>query len=1306
MPTGRTLTGVSTLTNFNIPYKKTIGHKFRDVIATCGHYLKPVKKYIFPNFIAVHYVYIIFMTILCSILIYPCHNARYIDILFISCGAVTQGGLNTIDVNGLKLYQQIIIYIICCLCTPIAIHGCLAFVRLYWFERYFDDIKNTSKRNFKMRRTRTILHREMTKRRTMTTRTQSHQISMHSIPAATSNHGHPIYRSDTADTNFQEKLFSGLKVNRDEQSLTSNQSSQSTWRSSNMVSNMSQEQPNSNNNTNSNNNSNSNSNITSTDKTSNSSTINSIHSNNDNDNIPKTNKRGPLPIPGERFAKRRKSEDVKPEDMYRSIMMLRERQQQEKQNQSENSSEDEEPVLLIKGRNINTSSIKIPTKKSVSDSVSFRDDIESPQLSDSEVALNIKEYTSNEDDNEVESGFMNTSNELADFNESDNDYTMDQDSRNDYTDDQYPENNNSDISPHNTYEDNTNDTAVSDENSESDGEDSSVSGSSDHSGSNSQAVSRNPSQHITFANNVANDRVRFGYNDINTSFNNGTREGQSIQFDITAPPRKATKRKYYTTHSSKPVRPEYGKNKVSSSRSFLRHLKKGKRLRKNIQRRLSNSTVIKAATDVTPIESKPSVKPAADNQSENHDAEEYFADNETDEDIPYDVSPEKLNELSKTPDFQRMVYRNWKANHGRGKKKYRDQKRRKSWMFDSDYSNNNLNASSSNQHGSQVSDQNDQHSNVSSIGSMSAGMTSASDNSSDYHYDMGTRHDYDEENQDDPAYYGLNFDYNVSNTMHLPLSRTMSTNYLSWQPTIGRNSTFVGLTKSQRDELGGVEYRAIKLLCRILVVYYIGFHIMAFTMLLPWICKMTHYIHVVRSDGVSPAWWGVFTAMSAFNDLGLTLTPDSMNSFSEARYPLIVMMWFIIIGNTGFPIFLRVIIWVMFHLAPDLSQTKESLGFLLDHPRRCFTLLFPSSATWWLLLTLLFLNITDLILFVILDLGSKVLHQFPRSIRVLIGAFQAVSTRTAGFSVVDLSQLHSAIQVSYMLMMYVSVLPLAISIRRTNVYEEQSLGLYGKMSQKDLSEEENDLEEPSDTSSDSDVDSDDHSRRKSKNKKKKKPKNNRNNSSESVISQTNPDKVTAKSFIGAHLRKQLSFDLWFLFLGLFIICICENDKIKDDAMANFNIFSILFEIVSAYGTVGLSLGYPQTNQSFSAQFTVISKLIIIGMLIRGRCRGLPYSLDRAIILPSERLEHIDHIEDLKLRRNHAETLNNEDPMTDYVKNTTGWIRNNLERFGMSSGRRNHRSESDPILEEYEMGEGSHHFTENHHIDHHDKINTL
>ena len=219
--------------------------------------------------------------------------------------------------------------------------------------------------------------------------------------------------------------------------------------------------------------------------------------------------------------------------------------------------------------------------------------------------------------------------------------------------------------------------------------------------------------------------------------------------------------------------------------------------------------------------------------------------------------------------------------------------------------------------------------------------------------------------------------------------------YLSYAATIGRNSTFVDLTEEQREELGGIEYRALKTLAWILIIYYMGFFAIAFVINVPWIVTSATYSSVVREVGESPTWWGFFTSMSLFTDLGLTLTPDSMISFQKAILPLILGIILIIAGNTGFPCFLRLSIWISSKCVPYGSGIWEELRFLLDHPRRCFTLLFPRKATWWLFAILIILNGVDLIFFIILDLNDETVLALPPGIRFLAGLFQAASTRTA-----------------------------------------------------------------------------------------------------------------------------------------------------------------------------------------------------------------------------------------------------------------------------------------------------------------------
>ncbi|KAI4188415.1 MAG: hypothetical protein LQ348_003933, partial [Seirophora lacunosa] len=394
-----------------------------------------------------------------------------------------------------------------------------------------------------------------------------------------------------------------------------------------------------------------------------------------------------------------------------------------------------------------------------------------------------------------------------------------------------------------------------------------------------------------------------------------------------------------------------------------------------------------------------------------------------------------------------------------------------------------------------------------------------------------------------------------------------ATPYLSWQPTIGRNSAFVDLTEEQREELGGIEYRSLKTLAIVLVC--------------PFSSDFLPFL-----DAAHKCVQGIFTPASLFNDLGFTLTPNSMISFQRAVVPLLFGTFFIIIGNTGFPCMLRLVLWLLSKLVPRDSGVWEELKFLLDHPRRCFTLLFPTDATAWLFWILVLLNGLDLILFIVLDLHDPVVTNIGSvGYRILNGLFQASSTRTAGFSIVNLADLHPGIQVSYMIMMYISVYPIAISIRRTNVYEEKSLGIYNNGN-----DENEDANEP--------------------------------------------------SYIGAHLRRQLSFDLWYVFLGLFIIAIAERDHLRNTNEYAFTMYSCLFEIVSAYGTVGLSLGYPDANTSFSGQFSVLSKLVIIAMEIRGRHRGLPYELDRAILLPSELLHKTEDADAARRMQRRNSSLSN------------------------------------------------------------------
>jgi hypothetical protein len=75
-----------------------------------------------------------------------------------------------------------------------------------------------------------------------------------------------------------------------------------------------------------------------------------------------------------------------------------------------------------------------------------------------------------------------------------------------------------------------------------------------------------------------------------------------------------------------------------------------------------------------------------------------------------------------------------------------------------------------------------------------------------------------------------------------------------------------------------------------------------------------------------------------------------------------------------------------------------------------------------------------------------------------------------------------------------------------------------------------------------------------------------------------------------------------LLIGIFLVCAIEKERIDIDP--NITVFKIVFEVVSAFGCVGLSLGYPGVSSSFVTVLSPVSQVIIGLTMLMGRHRGL------------------------------------------------------------------------------------------------------
>ncbi|KAH9950694.1 TrkH-domain-containing protein [Amylocystis lapponica] len=413
-------------------------------------------------------------------------------------------------------------------------------------------------------------------------------------------------------------------------------------------------------------------------------------------------------------------------------------------------------------------------------------------------------------------------------------------------------------------------------------------------------------------------------------------------------------------------------------------------------------------------------------------------------------------------------------------------------------------------------------------------------------------------------------------------SRTVSTAkrvpYISFSAIVSRNSAFRGLSAAQLEELGGVEYCALSALLWIVPLYYLGLLTISFVVIAPYMTLprwRSNFFPPQQHRKIDPVWFSAFQIVGAWANTGMSLVDQNMIPFRTAYLMIVFLVLCVLAGNTAFVRRIR-ISWILTKFFPSTSRTKESLHFLLDHPRRCFIYLFPSYQTWLLFGILMLLNVIDWMFDLILNIGNPATDKIPIGTRLINAVLAAAAVRNAGYQSVAVATFTPAVQVLYVIMMYIAIYPIALGVRSTNVYEEDSVGIYDFGAEIDM-----------------DVDF------------------------LKAASDESRVQIWGK-YLLHHISKQLTFDMWWLALSIVLLCIIERGPLMNTNNASwFNVFALLFELVSAYGTVGLSLGIPTANYSLSGALHTLSKLILCAVMIRGRHRGLPVALDRAVLLPKD-----------------------------------------------------------------------------------------
>ena len=295
---------------------------------------------------------------------------------------------------------------------------------------------------------------------------------------------------------------------------------------------------------------------------------------------------------------------------------------------------------------------------------------------------------------------------------------------------------------------------------------------------------------------------------------------------------------------------------------------------------------------------------------------------------------------------------------------------------------------------------------------------------------------------------------------------------------------------------------------------------------------------------LNPWWWSLFHGISAFNNAGFSLMVNNLTNFTYDPVINLTISMLIILGGLGYPVLIAFFVYTRRLFGgreKDRSSTIDSHSlFGVASVVQVKIALYGTAA--------------------LLVVGTVLAYwvEFPNTfddhpnvlMRILPAWFQSVSTRTAGFNTVDIGAMHIPTLFLFMVLMFIGGNPAGTA---GGIKIPTIVVLFGYI-----------------------------------NDWFKKP-------GEAVRLFGEP----VSRFAVSHAIRLFFFGTVFVAIVTATINYVERDfVITSDPIFSFT--KVLFEVISAFGTVGLSMGFPQGPTSFSALFCDTAKYLIVVVMFFGR----------------------------------------------------------------------------------------------------------
>jgi trk system potassium uptake protein TrkH len=282
----------------------------------------------------------------------------------------------------------------------------------------------------------------------------------------------------------------------------------------------------------------------------------------------------------------------------------------------------------------------------------------------------------------------------------------------------------------------------------------------------------------------------------------------------------------------------------------------------------------------------------------------------------------------------------------------------------------------------------------------------------------------------------------------------------------------------------------------------------------------------------------------AFNNAGFGLLNNNLVNFATDPVINTVITGLIILGGLGYPVIIAIHLYIRKKIIHKRDHVQKNL-----EEQVAGVVASPLQTRVAILGTILFLGL-GMIIPLFIDFHNPALRDLSFTGKIITMFFQSVSTRTAGFNTIDIGALSVATLFLYIALMYIGANPAGTA---GGIKIPTVVVLYGYI--KDW-----------------------------------------------FHAPGQPILIRGRrvsKFALSHAIRLFFFSLLFIALVTFLICIIEGLWILTPD-SNINFFKIFFEIVSAFGTVGLSMGFTGSATSLSAILHPASKIIIALTMLFGR----------------------------------------------------------------------------------------------------------